>query len=931
MNFKSVEKKYRPIPFWSWNSKLSPDETKRQIGIMDEAGIGGYFMHARGGLTTEYMSDEWFDNVKAAIEEGDERGMFTWAYDENGWPSGFGGGAVNGLGVKYLQKWLDFEPATDGCENLPETLLVKDGYRYFYKVNPLYVDNLDPEVVDEFIRSTHEKYHERFPNRFEGFFTDEPQIGRGGRYHWSFILEREFTARYGYSLVENLDSLFREVEGAHRVRIDYHHLTTDLFSKNFFKKIYDWCSERGYKQTGHLVCEDNFKDQIICNGSCMPHYEYFHIPGMDWLCRPVGNALVHNQLGSAAAQLGKRQVLSETFALCGHSVTHNHLKRIFEWQMVRGVNLLCTHLEGYSLAGIRKRDYPPAMYYQQPWWRDMDLFFDATSRIGKLLADGEIIADTLLIHPIVSAWAAYDGGSEKSDARLREMDRTIASEIATLEEKHCLFHLGDEVLMERHARVEGARLIVGNMSYKTVVMPKQDYLLPSTEKLLAQFVSQGGRVITPDEVESNPLLPDSPLSFTVRRHDGFDLYYIVNSTEERVRSTFALGAKQLVIESGELIPFYGDIDLPPFGSIVVIDDGSAREKKPRTKPLTELSLLGEWECAGHTYNSITLDKCAYYFDGELINDDGYVLDIIPRLSEIRRPVRVKQVYRFKCDAKSDEMFLATETPEIFEIHLNGKQICTKDVGFFRDKSFRLLPIADAVELGENTLELESTIVQSKEVYEHLDNSWAFETMRNCLSYDMELEPIYIVGDFGARIAGELSELDEHPRRFDPDREALKESAYRISEPPIITSSSGTVDISSLETSGFPELAGELKLRRRFTLTDKDRFVRLGGVGMNAVHITVNGKYVTRRLWAPFEVDLSDYLIEGENEIELLIVNNLRNMMGPHHLREGESVRVSPRSFFRESNVFQHLPGATGACHDVLPQWDEGYCLMHFGF
>ena len=63
MDFKTVDKKYRPIPFWSWNEKLDTEETKRQVRLMDEAGIGGYFMHARGGLQTEYMGNEWFDNI----------------------------------------------------------------------------------------------------------------------------------------------------------------------------------------------------------------------------------------------------------------------------------------------------------------------------------------------------------------------------------------------------------------------------------------------------------------------------------------------------------------------------------------------------------------------------------------------------------------------------------------------------------------------------------------------------------------------------------------------------------------------------------------------------------------------------------------------------------------------------------------------------
>ena len=67
MDFKNVPKVYRPIPFWSWNEKLTTEETKDQIHKMDKAGIGGFFMHARGGLQTEYMGEEWFDNVAASI------------------------------------------------------------------------------------------------------------------------------------------------------------------------------------------------------------------------------------------------------------------------------------------------------------------------------------------------------------------------------------------------------------------------------------------------------------------------------------------------------------------------------------------------------------------------------------------------------------------------------------------------------------------------------------------------------------------------------------------------------------------------------------------------------------------------------------------------------------------------------------------------
>ena len=85
---------YKPVPFWSWNAELEPEELCRQIREMKENEIGGYFMHARSGLKTEYLGEKWMDCVKACAEQGAELGMDTWGYDENGFPSGFAGGKL---------------------------------------------------------------------------------------------------------------------------------------------------------------------------------------------------------------------------------------------------------------------------------------------------------------------------------------------------------------------------------------------------------------------------------------------------------------------------------------------------------------------------------------------------------------------------------------------------------------------------------------------------------------------------------------------------------------------------------------------------------------------------------------------------------------------------------------------------------------------
>ena len=919
MDFKNVDKKYRPIPFWSWNEKLDVEETKRQIRLMDEAGIGGYFMHARGGLATEYMGDEWFDNVRASIEEGDRLGMHSWAYDENGWPSGFGGGKVNGLGVEYQQKSLHSEPLTDENKDAENTILIKDGVRYFYRVNEFYVDTLDKKVIAKFVEEIYAKYYEKFGSTFDGFFTDEPQILRGDGYPWSFILEDSFKDRYGYSLIENLDMLFIDKEGCEDVRVDYWQLVTDLFSEAFFKQIYDYCDAHGYKLTGHLVLEEDLMSQTVSNGACMPHYEYFHVPGMDWLGRPVTECLTPMQLSSASAQLGKKQILTETYAASGHSVSHDELKRIMEWQMVHGINLLCTHLEGYSLRGIRKRDYPPAMYYQQPWWSDMKVFFDAMSRVGMLIAEGGLNVDTLLIHPQTTSWITYNGFefSAESSKEIKRYNDSFLADMRSIENKHVEYHLGDETLMKRHGKVENGELVIGNMRYKTVILPTNyKKFLPNTERLIDEFRKAGGRVISVGEVEANDITAPSRLTVTSRSFDDFDMYYVVNTDNAPISASFKKGDKVMQIETGDLLPFSGSHDFAPYESLVIIDTHTERGEAPAPKQSEKLSLLGEWSVDSFTHNSLTLDTCDYYFDGKLVEKDGYVLNILPRINELERAVNLTQCYRFAINDMPTEIFLATETPEIFEIAVNGKVIDKTDCGYFRDSAFRKLNIAPYVKCGENEIVFKSTIEQSPACYKHISNSWTFESMKNCLSYDMEIEPIYIVGNFGISFDGEVTELEN--------------AAYRVEKQPVISVAPKSVDASKLDYSGFAEFAGELTLSREIELDNTNYHVVLKGRGMNAIRLKVNGKDVATKLYAPYRVELSDYLTVGKNKLEITVVNNLRNMMGPHHLAFDENRWVYPGLFYKESNIFEHPKGAGADCHDLLPRFMDGYLLVNFG-
>lgn len=906
-DFKHIPMEYRPVPFWSWNEKLTVSETEEQIDRMHAAGMGGFFMHARGGLQTEYMGEEWFENIAAAAKKAAACGMHPWAYDENGWPSGFGNGAVNGLGLAYQQKFLRLG---EGKTDVPaDRVICKNGdYTLYYDVNPYYVDTLDAGVVKKFIEVAYAPYDERFSGKLDGFFTDEPTVSRDG-IPWSFTLPDEYRRAWGEELLPRLHELFVSTGDYKTTRVRFYKLVTDLFSANYMKQIADFCRAHGFRFTGHLVCEETFTSQLTSNGACMPHYEYFDVPGMDWLGRSIYPMLTPYQLGSAARQLGKKQVLSESFAMCGHNVSFDELKHIIEYQMVRGVNLLCQHLEGYSLRGLRKRDYPPAMYIQQPWWDHYRPFCDAVSRTGMLLSEGEDGVDLLVIHPQTTMWSLYDGFHDPDTPMMfHKKYLAFLDLLRRLEEKHIGFHLGDETLFERHGRVEDGKLVVGQKKYGKVLLLPDLYLLPATEKLLSDFRAAGGRFVTEEELPAAPVTDCKELVCCERHTDEYDLWYFVNGTEQTHTAHISVGDLVLDPVTGETSPFAGTHTFHRYESLLVLSDRASRRAEERPAvPTCPLDLSGAWEIAAHSENILTLDTCDYYFDGTLTEKNGYILNAMYRAIDLGRPVRVKCVYHVTVRDVPERIHLVCETPEIFDITVNGRPVCKTDLGFFRDKSFRRLDIAGLLHAGENEIVLETDLAQSPAVYENIEKGRKFESEKNKLTFDREIEQIYLVGDFAVKTDGKFEDMERDAQRY--------EGAF------VLTALPGQISLSHIERQGFPFFAGEITLRKTFPLSDTAYRLDARRHGVNVLRARVNGTELPPVLWEPAARDLSGVLHPGENTVELTLVGNLRNMQGPFHLPEGESISVGPHSFYKEPCIW---------CEKGIPDWSDGYCFVQFG-
>lgn len=545
--FSNPSSQYRGAPFWAWNGKLEPGELRRQIRLMKQMGLGGFFMHSRIGLATEYMSEQWMQCVAACVDEAEKLDMQAWLYDEDRWPSGAAGGLVT-KDPRYRQRRLHMLPIDKPSElrwtkNVLAAFIAdfKDGQPRKVirlprgkKVAQLAsgqrilsfevrmqecssaqngyttLDVLNHEAVREFIRVTHEAYKSRFGSalgkRIPGIFTDEPNPGgnvffaKTGSAHgpWTDNLPQVFRQRYGYDILDHLVEIFHVVEGQtfSKFRRDFRDCLTHLFTEAFASQIGQWCEKAGCLHAGHVLLEGTLTSQTDVTGSCMRFYEHMQAPGMDVLTQYWREYDTAKQVSSAARQFGRRWRLSETYGCTGWDFPLAGHKAVGDWQAALGINLRCQHLAWYTMEGAAKRDYPASIFYHSPWWQVYPKVEDYFGRVHVAMSRGQEVRDILVIHPLESAWAVYCSGSESSQ---KQMDDDFWRLRDCLLGANLDFDYGDEDILARHASIttSGGKPLfhVGQAVYKVIIVPQMLTMRRSTLEMLTTFRNAGGTVI----------------------------------------------------------------------------------------------------------------------------------------------------------------------------------------------------------------------------------------------------------------------------------------------------------------------------------------------------------------------------------------------------------------------------------------------------
>lgn len=956
---------YGGLPFWSWNDKLDEKELRRQMNVMRGLGMKGFFMHARGGLETEYLGDDWYSCIKACVEEAEKLGMEAWAYDENGWPSGFAGGKVLENPQNYAT-FLRMEEA-DSFPEIRETVpperrvlavyrqenggfrrveAPESGAERYYVIyqnfDSSYVDTMDARVTREFISYTHEEYKKKIEKGFgtvlPGFFTDEPQYYRYAT-TWSNTIPAEFEKAYGYSVFENLPALFTDYEGADEFRYDYWSLCHRLFIQNFAGVVYDWCEKNGCRITGHAIEETALFTQMWCCGGVMPFYEYEHIPGIDYLSRGILSDIAGKQVGSVAAQLGKKKVLSEMFACCGWDVTPRELKKIAELQYASGVNVMCHHLYAYSIRGQRKRDYPANYSEHLPWQPVLADFVQYFNRLGYLLSRGQEAVKTLILHPIHSAYLTYK--REVDRPSIQEIEDGFGKITSYFSDRQIPFHYGDETIMARHASVKGRKLAVGLCEYEYVVLPKTYTLDASTAALLKEYTENGGRVLlfdgAPDRIDGRKAdlgwlhsnvtveeiqeasaarlsLPEGGdgirgIKQMTRETDFGTLFFFVNVGErdfDKVKIAFKDCAllQEIFLEEAEwkTEPVKTAATVTENGRAVHVtsfENGKSRlflipKNVPETKEKgaeeapqpacaeKPIVLGGQYRFTEKPQNALTLDYAALSYDGVQFTEPLPIIAVFDRLLQERYRGDVYLRFSFRVDGKPASLHAAVEPMRYKSLSVNGKPLVLTDE-WWLDRSFRCADILPYVKTGENCIEMSFDYYQRDYVYYVLYGGVS-ESLRNCLAFDTEVESMYLFGDFAVRT---------DPEAFTPS----ERRSWCYTGDFAIVPSKETVQAGNVVTDGYPFFAGRLSVEQTFESDREDGSLWLDGRFAYA-DVYLNGAFV-KRLMFTNHCELGGFLKKGTNTLRLVLCNSNRNLLGPHHFADPEPYACGPTTFSLE--------------------------------
>ncbi len=640
---------------------------------------------------------------------------------------------------------------------------------------------------------------------------------------WTDDFPETYKEMYGDDILDRIPELFWDLKdgqvGVHRYH--YHDHIAERFSCAFADTVGTWCRKNGIALTGHMMEEPSLKSQTAALGEAMRSYRGFDIPGIDMLCNRY-EFTTAKQAQSAAHQFGYEGVLSELYGVTGWDYDFRGHKLQGDWQAALGVTVRVPHLSWVSMAGEAKRDYPASIHYQSPWYREYSYIENHFARVNTALTRGKPVVKVGVIHPVESYWLHW-GPNDKSDLIRETMDKKFKDVTEWLLKGSIDFNFICESLLPSLCEEGTNPLKVGRMEYDAIVVPDCETLRSSTLSRLEKFREQGGKLIFMGNAPlyENAVISDRGrklyeksvcISFdrarllsalennrtvTLRYDDGKltdDFIYqlredndcrwlfVSHCCEPYNKDVFRSKNLRIILDGEKKVTIYdtltgetypADVDYAggntvirkkmfDYDSLLLKIESGKNEAvfAEKEKELQYINTLSEVPYTLDEKNVLLLDMCEFSVDDgdflpeeEILRADNIARKIIglkERNGSVAQPWVLPYeepehtiTLKFTVDsvAHIKNPILALEDAEKAEITLNGKSVCNDVTGWYVDKSIKTVQLTEIIK-GKNIITVKLPLGN------HTNTEWC-----------------YLLGDFGVKVTGRKTQLEEIPEKL----------------------------------------------------------------------------------------------------------------------------------------------------------------------
>ncbi len=517
----------KPWAYWWWlGSAVNEKDIAKNLEDYAAAGFGGLHIIPIYGVKGEeanfipYLSPKWVEMLDFTVEKAKKFDLGIDMTLGTGWPFG-------GSQVLETDAAKQFEIAKDAAGKY--VLAVSPTKQKVKRAAPggegWVIDHFDGGAVDRYLQPFETVFKQKNVG-VRAFYNDSYEVYGA---NWSANFFPKFKLLRGYDLAEHLDVLAKDSAKTARekgVWSDYYETLSDLLLTEFTQKFANFSKK--YGKLSRNEAHGSPANILDLYAQCdMPESEFFgsksySIPlyrqDPDYEIKRFGtpDAVILKLASSAANVAGRKLVTSETATWLGNhfKVSLAQIKPIVDESFVGGINHIFFHGIPYSPPDAV---FPGWLFYastnfnqQSHFWPTLPQLNGYIERCQAHLQAATPDNDVLLYFPMYDTWHIVGKNAKMHPIDVHSiirdglMSSPLGKSIKALQTSGYTFDfISDKQLLASKIDKNGV-YTEGGQLYKTVVIPRCDYMPLATLEALERFKKAGVPVVFVDKMPSSP-------------------------------------------------------------------------------------------------------------------------------------------------------------------------------------------------------------------------------------------------------------------------------------------------------------------------------------------------------------------------------------------------------------------------------------------